>query len=134
MIKQVLQSLAITITISCVLGYALAPLFSDWLHAFIFSVLLQLIGSYFYKDITLRNDAIQKEVILNERLEILSRNSVSFPCPCGDNTFDEIIYPGQENTFVCEKCNQELKVDVTFTPIVITKPLIADPLQTIKIL
>lgn len=131
MIKQVLQSVAITVTISCILGYALAPLFGGWLHAFTFSFLLQLIGNYFYSDITLRNDAIKKEALLNERLEIISSNTVSFPCPCGGNTFEEIIYPNQDNNFICGKCNQEIKVEVTFTPIIVTKPLTTDPLLTI---
>jgi hypothetical protein len=131
MIKQVLQSVVITVTISCILGYALAPLFGGWLHAFIFSFLIQLIGNYFYNDITLRNDAIKKEALLNERLKIISSNTVSFPCPCGSNTFEEVIYPNQDNNFTCEKCNQEIKVGVTFTPIIVTKPLTIDPLLTI---
>lgn len=132
MIKQVLQSFAIVIVISSIFGYTLGTIMGGWQHAFVFSMLLQLIGGYFYNDITIRSDSLKKESILNERFDILSRNIVSFPCPCGGNTFEEVVYPGQDNNFVCEKCNQEIRVDVSFTPIVITKPLLSDPLEKIK--
>lgn len=132
MLKQILISLVITLVVSSVLGYALCVIFGGWLNAFVFSFLLQLVGYYFYNDNKIKTERMQREVLLNERYDILSRNLVTFDCPCGNNTFEEIVYPGVDNTFECEKCEQQVKVEVTFTPIVVTKPLTVDPLQKIQ--
>jgi len=131
-VKKILLSIGITVLISAALGFALAPLLGGWLNAFVFSFILQVIGNYFYNDFKIRKQTLEDEALLNERLEILSRNQVNFECPCGDNTFEEIIYPGEENVFKCEKCNQNIRVDITFTPVVITSMLTLDPLQKIQ--
>lgn len=132
LLKLVVLSFLITTAFSCVFGYALAPIFGSFKHAFIFSFLLQVIGNYIYNDHRVKKQNKDEEVLLNERLDILSRNFVKFDCPCGDFSFYEVVYPGQDNTFKCEKCNQNIRVDVTMTPIVITEPLVSDPLEKIK--
>ena len=132
MIKRILFGVGITTVVSVVFGYTLKTFFGGWLDAFVFAFLLQLIGHYFYNDIKIRKDALAQEKLINERFDILSRNFVKFNCPCGDNIFEEIIYPGEENTFVCEKCNQLIKVNMELTPVLVTTPLAVNPIEKLE--
>ena len=47
--------------------------------------------------------------------------------------FTENIFPNVENTYVCEKCNNEFKLDVTVTPTLLTQPVNVDqPITALK--
>lgn len=132
LVKVLILSLLITTGISAALGFALYPIFGGFLNAFVFSFLLQLIGNYFYNDYRIKKIAREEEEILNKRLEILSRNLVKFNCPCGENEFEEVIYPSLDNIFSCEKCNQSIKMQITYTPVIVTKELTSNPLEKIQ--
>ena len=130
--KALFISFLITTGIGAILGYALAPIFGGWVNAFIFSFILQVFGNYIYNDYRINKREKEEEIIYNERLEILSRNLVKFNCPCGQKMFDEIVYTGIENVFKCDKCEQEIRLDIAYTPVIITAPLTTNPLEKIQ--
>ena len=65
--------------------------------------------------------------------QLLSLSETTIACPCGNYTFTENIFPNVENTYVCEKCNNEFKLDVTVTPTLLTQPVNVDqPINALK--
>lgn len=128
MIRQILISLAVTTVVSSIFSYTLNNFFGGWVHAFVFAFLAQVLGHYFYNDVKIRNDNIKQNELETERLDILSRNNVTFQCPCGNKEFNEVVYIAQDNIFECDKCNQLIKADINITPTVVTIPLLVDPL------
>lgn len=132
LLRALILGLGLTILLSVLMGYAIAPLIGGWLQGFWFTFVLQVLGNYFYNDYRIRTRTREEEINLNERLDILSRNLINFDCPCGEYLFNEAIYPGKDNIFKCEKCNQTIRVDVAMTPVVITQPLTTNPLEKIQ--
>lgn len=130
--KLIALSILITTIISAVGGFALSPVMGGWLHAFVFTFLLQMVGNYFYNDYRYRKSEREQRAYENDRLEILSKNLITFKCPCGNNVFEQPVYPGLDNVFECQKCNQTVKLDITITPVVVTTPLTSNPLDKIK--
>lgn len=132
MVRNIIISVLITALISIGVGFALAPILG-FIQSCLLGLIVQLIGNWFYNDYKIRQTNNEQEQILNERLDILSRNLVKFDCPCGKNAFEEIVYVGSENIFECPQCDQQIKVDVTLTPIIVTKIIdIQNTIQKIK--
>lgn len=120
MTRNVILSISATILISIGIGFGLAPILGFW-QSCLLGFIIQIVGNWFYKDYKIKEFNNQQEQILNERLDILSRNFVKFDCPCGKYAFEEIVYVGNDNIFSCPECQQQIKVDVTLTPIIVTK-------------
>lgn len=132
MARNIIISVLITALISIGVGFALAPILG-FIQSCLLALIVQLIGNWFYNDYKIRQTNNEQERILNERLDILSRNLVKFDCPCGKNVFEEIVYVGDDNIFECSQCEQQIKVDVTLTPIIVTKIIdIQNTIQKIK--
>ena len=132
MTRKVFISILVTTLISIGIGFGLAPILGFW-QSCLLGFIVQIVGNWFYNDYKIKEFTNKQEQILNERLDILSRNFVKFDCPCGKNAFEEIVYVGSDNVFECSKCQQQIKVDVTLTPIIVTKIVdIQDTLKKIK--
>ena len=120
MARKLIISILVTTLISIGIGFALAPILGFW-QSCLLGLIVQIVGNWFYNDYKIRETNNKQEAILNERLDILSRNYVKFDCPCGKNVFEEVVYVGNDNVFGCPQCQQQIKVDVTLTPIIVTK-------------
>jgi hypothetical protein len=133
MARKLIISVVITTLISIGAGFALAPILG-FTQSCLLVLIMQLIGNWFYNDYKIRRTNNEQEQILNERLDILSRNLVKFDCPCSKNVFEEIVYVSNDNNvFECPQCQQQIKVDITLTPIVVTKIIdIQNTLEKIK--
>lgn len=122
MIKQIVFSVFVTAAVSLLFAYGLSNVLGFG-RGVALGVVLQTVGFSLYLNYCSNRQVIEHENIINERLDILSKNVVTFQCPCGKGVFDEIIYINDDNTFECTKCDQQIKVEVTLTPIVKTNPL-----------
>lgn len=122
MVKQILISLSITLVVSTLGAFSLSRVLGFW-ESFCICTILQFVLFYIYNNFTINNQKLKHEQIINERLDILSKNVISFQCPCGKKNFEEIIYINEENTFRCDKCNEDIKLDIVLTPIVKTTPI-----------
>ena len=122
MIKDLLFKLTITSLVSSVIGACLHPFIGFW-SGFGLGFAFQIISNSLYNNFIASKLANESDRILNERVDMLTRNDVSFPCPCGNNTFDEIIILQGDNVFTCPKCDQDVRLSITLTPTVVTTPL-----------
>ena len=121
MYKDFLFKLVITTLVAILIGVGIEPFVGIWSGLGI-GFALQIFGNYIYNDFVKTKQQISVEKILNDRIELLTNSSVQFPCPCGNKQFYEVIIVGDENIFNCEKCIQTIKLNIQFTPTVITTP------------
>ena len=56
-----------------------------------------------------------------ELQQLLDLNEVSVPCPCGNYVYTDNIFFNLENSFTCEKCNNDFKLVVNITPTLVTE-------------
>ena len=55
--------------------------------------------------------------------EIFDLQVTSIPCNCGNNTFEGIFIPNDENICECEKCKGVYRVSVNFDVVLISTPM-----------
>ena len=134
MIKQLLTSVIVTIIVSASISFGLSQVFGFW-KGFVLFFIIQFIGFYLFNNFNLTKRELEMEKILNERYETLSKNRLQFECPCGRHTFDEIVYFNDEGLYKCASCENNIKLNLTITPTVVTSPIdLQKTLQTIKML
>jgi hypothetical protein len=128
----ILRSILITGIVSILFGFALRNVFGFWESltlAFVVQFIIAFISSSF-KINRIQNLTNEFE---GELEQLLSLSETTIACPCGNYTFTENIFPNVENTYVCEKCNNEFKLDVTVTPTLLTQPVSVDqPITALK--
>lgn len=55
--------------------------------------------------------------------EVISLQTSTVSCPCGQFSFYTPIFINSDNIFTCEKCKSKFRVEVTLDSILITEPL-----------
>jgi len=130
MLKTVCLSILIVLLISFGLGFAAQNVIGFW-QGVVLVTIAQFIGFYFY-------DPNKKSKVLEqgEELafsELLSTQTVSVNCPCGQQSMMVPILLNSENIFVCEKCNSKFRVNPVFESVLLTEPLnIANAFAALK--
>ena len=59
----------------------------------------------------------------SELQQLLDLSEMSISCPCGNYTFTENILMNLENTYTCEHCNNEFRLEINVTPTLLTQPI-----------
>ena len=117
--KQIIQSLSYTIIISLLIAIPFYP--ENYWKAVSIGVGVQIFGAWIINTILSNLRTIKEEELYNESLEILSQNSANIPCPGCKTVMSVPIFITEENIVECEKCGCETKIDITLTPIMLTK-------------
>lgn len=134
MIKRLVLSILTTAVVSTAIAFGLSTILGFW-QTFSLAFILQVISFYYFNNRLITKQQVELEKILNDRYEILSKNLVQFACPCGQQTFEELIYINAENTFKCEKCDNNITVGVNLIPAIATIPMdIGSTLQKMRML
>ncbi len=128
----ILRSILITSIVSILFGFALRNVFGFW-EALSLAFVLQFIVAFItssFKINRVENLTTEFQVELEQ---LLSLSETTIACPCGNYTFTENVFANVESTYVCEKCNNEFKLDVTVTPTLLTHPVNVDqPITALK--
>lgn len=118
MLKKIILSLSITLSISIGIGFILKN-FIGFAEGTLSALIIQFIIFYIL-------DSTKSKVIIEDNStidELISLQTVKISCPCGRHTFFTPIFFNLENIFTCEKCNSKFKVDISFDSILLTEPL-----------
>ena len=118
----ILRSLFITILVSAAIGFGLRNVFGFWetaVLAFVCQFLMAFIVSSL-KINRVNNLTLEFEAELQQLLDL---SEVSISCPCGNFSFTENIFMNMENTYTCEKCNNEFRLEINVTPTLLTQPV-----------
>jgi len=118
----ILRSLFITILVSAAIAFGLRNVFGFWETA-VLAFVCQFLIAFIVSSLKInRVDNLTFE-FESELQQLLDLSEVSISCPCGNYSFTENIFLNMENTYVCEKCNNEFRLDINVTPTLLTQPV-----------
>lgn len=121
----VFRSLLITIIVAVLFGFAFRNILG-FLEGTALAVVLQFIIAFIYSSLRINKVQNLTDEFEGELQQLLDLSETTIQCPCGNYTFTENIFLNIENTYVCEKCNNEFRLNVAITPTLITQPVDTD--------
>jgi len=88
----------------------------------------EIVGEY--ESVLQKNEETIKEqlVVIDEYEKIFDDQLAEIDCICGESTFQGLISPRKENIFQCEKCGEIYRVDVHYSPTLVSIPADNDEL------
>ena len=127
MLKRLLQSLAITLSVSAVLAWPFTFLNINFFSALGFFTVLQFVGFFFYNEHVRRKLALEEEKLVIMREAELSKQGMEVICPCDRQikAFIPIVLNAR-NEYTCPGCNKEINVAVNLKTALITTPILED--------
>ena len=121
----VFRSLLITIIVALLFGFAFRNILG-FLEGTALAFVLQFIIAFIYSSLKINIVQNLTDEFEGELQQLLDLSETTIQCPCGNYTFTENIFLNIENTYVCEKCNNEFRLNVAITPTLITQPVDTD--------
>ena len=118
----ILRSVIITGIISILFGFAFRN-FLGFLEATSLAFVVQFIISFIFSSLKINRVQNLTAEFEGELQQLFDLSEVTIDCPCGNYSFTENIFLNVDNTYVCEKCNNEFKIDISITPTLLTQPI-----------
>ena len=122
---KIVSEVVIVSVVSLILSY----ITSDFLvlpKGFLLYTIIQFVAIYFLNSKTKQKQDSQIESIDTVIDEFIDGQSINFDCPCQRNTHRIFITPNDDIILDCLECKNSYKLDVQYTPILITTPLNSD--------
>tara|TARA_B100001778_G_scaffold269668_1_gene231321 strand:- start:336 stop:782 length:447 start_codon:yes stop_codon:yes gene_type:complete len=123
-----IRSFLITSIISILFGFALRNVFGFW-EALSLAFVIQFLVAFSISSFRINKVQTLTGEFEGELQQLLDLNEVSVPCPCGNYVHTDNIFLNLENSYTCEKCNNDFKLIVNITPTLVTE--IVDVNQTV---
>ena len=118
----ILRSVIITGIISILFGFAFRN-FLGFIEATSLAFVVQFIISFIFSSLKINRVQNLTAEFEGELQQLFDLSEVTIACPCGNYSFTENIFLNVDNTYVCEKCNNEFKIDISITPTLLTQPI-----------
>ena len=118
----ILRSLLITILVSIAIGFGLRNVFGFWETA-ILAFVIQFLISFIVSSLKINKVDTLTAEFESELQQLLDLSEVTISCPCGNYSFTENIFLNLENTYTCEKCNNDFRLEINVTPTLLTQPI-----------
>ena len=117
-----LRSIFITFIISVGFAYGLRNIFGFW-ETLILAFVIQFIVAFVYSSLKINKTEQLTGEFEQEIQQLLELSEVTIACPCGNYKYNTNIFLNLEETYVCENCNNEFRVDISLTPTLLTQPI-----------
>lgn len=128
--KQIIQSLIITMLVGGALGSAIGLAFEISIPRMILlCVVSQFIFFAIYNNYTTRKSRLIMEQELTKRIDAVSKQQVQVPCANCKELNDYIVTYDQDNQFDCEACGTKNSVYINITTAQKTTPVRSETLQ-----
>ena len=118
----IFRSILITSIVAVLFGFAFRNILG-FFEAVAGAVVVQFIIAFIYSSLRISKVQNLTDEFEEELQQLLDLSETTIECPCGNYTFTENIFVNIENIYVCEKCNNEFRLDVSITPTLITQPV-----------
>lgn len=134
MLLKLLRSIALTAGVAAAGAWPLVYLGINFISSFIFLVILQFVGFYFYNEHVQRKIALEEQKIINEREQILSQQGMDVACPCDRRVkaFVPISLSGR-NEYTCPGCDKTISVYIEPKTALVTTPVDTSILNDLKL-
>tara|TARA_R100001224_G_C3974103_1_gene133508 strand:+ start:142 stop:597 length:456 start_codon:yes stop_codon:yes gene_type:complete len=118
----ILRSFLITLIVAIAFAFGLRNIIGFW-ETLALAIVIQFIIAFVYSSFKIsRVDNLTQE-FEGELQQLLDLSEVTIACPCGNYTFTENVFLNMENTYTCEKCNNDFRIEVSITPTLLTQPV-----------
>ena len=115
-----IRSFLITGIISVLFGFALRNVFGFW-EALSLAFVIQFLVAFSISSFRINKVQALTGEFEGELQQLLDLNEVSVPCPCGNYVHTDNVFLNLENSYTCEKCNNDFKLVVNITPTLVTE-------------
>ena len=118
----ILRSFLITLIVAIAFAFGLRNIIGFW-ETLALAIVIQFIIAFVYSSFKIsRVDNLTQE-FEGELQQLLDLSEVTIACPCGNYTFTENVFLNMENTYTCEKCNNDFRIEVSISPTLLTQPV-----------
>ena len=117
-----LRSIIITILVSLGIAFGLRNLLGFW-ETFALAIVFQFLAAFLYNSSKISRVKELTNDFQNELDQLLSLSEAKIACPCGNYTYTTNLFLNIEETFKCEKCGNEFRIDFSATPTLLTQPI-----------
>ena len=118
----ILRSLVITILVSAAIGFGLRNVFGFWETA-VLAFVCQFLFAFIVSSLKINRVSNLTQEFDDELQQLLNLSEASIACPCGNFSFTENIFLNMENTYTCEKCKNDFRLEINVTPPLLTHPV-----------
>lgn len=128
MLKRFAFSLILTFAVAALLAWPTTFVGVNFFAGLVFFSVLQLVGTFFYRDYMEKKIAIEEEKLVVAREAELSKQGTTVVCPCDKNVQCFIpIKLNEHNEYTCPGCNKLVNVHVNYKTAIATIPVVEDP-------
>jgi|TARA_R100000995_G_scaffold29858_1_gene13254 hypothetical protein len=117
-----LRSILITSFVSILFGFAFHKVLGFW-ESLSLAFVTQFVISFIISSLKINKVQSLTGEFEAELQQLLDLNEVSVPCPCGNYVHKDNIFMNLDNSYFCEKCNNEYKLSINVTPTLLTEPV-----------
>tara|TARA_R100001510_G_C7631326_1_gene190144 strand:+ start:351 stop:800 length:450 start_codon:yes stop_codon:yes gene_type:complete len=117
-----LRSVVITILVSLGFAFGLKNLIGFW-ETFSLAIVIQFIVGFIYNSKKINKVQVLTTDFQNELEQLLSLSEAKIPCPCGNYTYTTNLFYNIDETYVCEECGNEFRIEFSATPTLLTQPV-----------
>ena len=118
----ILRSFLITLLVAIAFAFGLRNIIGFW-ETLALAIVIQFIIAFVYSSFKIsRVDNLTQE-FEGELQQLLDLSEVTIACPGGNYTITENVFLKMENTYTCEKCNNDFRIEVSITPTLLTQPV-----------
>lgn len=115
----------VILLLSTILGYVTSD-FLDFIKGVLLYIVLITAGLFTYSSKVERDSRANVESIDDVIDDFIAAQTIIINCPCQKKRHSVFIRPNEELVLQCDECNNNYKVDVQYSPILITTPLEPD--------
>lgn len=130
MLKRLVTSLLLTFSVSAIISWFLYSFGISFLGSFLSLTVLQFIGFYFYSEYMRARFLIEEQKIIALTEAEFEKQGLEVSCPCDRNIKSFVpISLTERNEYMCPGCNKLVNVNVQCKTVLVTVPILNDPLQ-----
>ena len=130
MLKKLVTSLLLTFSVSAIISWFLYSFGISFIGSFLSLTVLQFIGFYFYSEYMRSRFLIEEQKIIALKEAEFEKQGIEVTCPCDRNVRSFVpISLTERNEYMCPGCSKLLNVNVQCKTVLVTVPVLNDPLQ-----
>lgn len=130
MLKRLITSLVVTFCVSGSISWFLYAFGFSFVGSFVALTVLQFVAFYFYSEYVRTRMLVEEQRLIALKEAEFEKQGVEVSCPCDRNVRSFVpISLTERNEYLCPGCNKLVNVNVQCKTVLVTVPVLTDPLQ-----
>lgn len=130
MLRKLITSLTITLSVAGIISWALTGAGFSFISSFTSLIVLQFVLFYFYSEWIKSKLLIEEQKLIAFKEAEYEKQGLEVSCPCDRNIKSFVpISLTDRNEYMCPGCNKLLNVNVVCKTVLVTVPILENPLN-----